>query len=605
MSESYAEYNIDKSLDKDEELLIEGSNRYVLFPIRYQKIWEMYKKAESAFWSAEEIDLSKDWSDWEKLSENERHFIKHVLAFFAGSDGIVNENLSVRFMNDIKPQEAKSFYGFQIAMENIHCVSKDTLIYTSNGYFQIDKLAGQTVNVWNGKNFSETTVYTTSTNAELYRVQLSNGMHLDCTSKHRWVIESSDDFVNTEDLKLGDKIKSYSMHPYHVMPDPTIFNNPHEHGYMSFDTTSESYHPPMFNCRDQYDVPINYSISTKSKWLGGAVKRATINVEDFDKTICWSHHKLAFLENVQLLLTTLNVHSSLTPKPKVNQLELHIDYCNAKVLATFLNITIENTEFNEMESVYNVSISSVTKLNENGPTYCFEEPERHMGVFNGILTGQSETYSILIDQYIKDPQEKYKLLNAINTIPCIKKKADWAVKWIEDKNAPFAMRLVAFACVEGIFFSGAFCAIFWLKERGVMPGLCLSNEFISRDEALHTEFAILLYSMLNNRLPQELIHKMVTEAVEIEDEFINESIPCRLLGMNSDLMSQYIRYVADRLLLQLGYDKFYNVVNPFDFMDRINLEHKANFFEDRNSQYALANVGTDNKNFEFSTEADF
>jgi ribonucleotide reductase beta subunit family protein with ferritin-like domain len=251
-----------------------------------------------------------------------------------------------------------------------------------------------------------------------------------------------------------------------------------------------------------------------------------------------------------------------------------------------------------------IYISSVEPIHCED-TYCFEESENHTGVFNGILTGQSETYSVLIDTYIRDSAEKYKLLNAINTIPCIQKKADWALKWIQDDNSPFAMRLVAFACVEGIFFSGAFCSIFWLKERGVMPGLCLSNEFISRDEALHTEFAVLLYSMLENKLSQEVINSIITEAVEIEDEFINDSIPCRLLGMNAELMSQYIRYVADRLVIQLGYEKIYNVTNPFFFMDRINLEHKANFFEDRNSQYAIANIGNTGDNYEFSTEGDF
>lgn len=310
-------------MNEDEELLVESKNRYVVYPIQYDSIWAMYKLALGSFWTAEEIDLGKDIDDWTKLSDNEKYFIKHILAFFAGSDGVVNENLSSRFMNEVMIPEAKCFYGFQIAMENIH----------------------------------------------------------------------------------------------------------------------------------------------------------------------------------------------------------------------------------------------------------------------------SETYSLLIDTYIKDQEEKNHLLNAIYTIPCIKKKAEWALKWISNQNDSFAHRLVAFAAVEGIFFSGAFCAIFWLKERGVMPGLTFSNELISRDEGLHTEFAILLYTMLKNKLTQETIHYIIKEAVEIENEFITESIPCHMLGMNATLMTQYIKYVADRLVVQLGYDKIYNVTNPFDFMDRIGLNTKQNFFEGRVSEYSRANVG--------------
>lgn len=319
-----------------EPLLDESENRFVLFPIRYNSIWQMYKKAESAFWTAEELDLTKDLDDWEnKLSDNDRYFIKYVLAFFAASDGIVNENLSVRFMNDIKVPEGKAFYGFQIAMENIH----------------------------------------------------------------------------------------------------------------------------------------------------------------------------------------------------------------------------------------------------------------------------SETYSLLIDTYVKDAQEKHHLFNAVKTIPCIKEKAEWALKWIENKEASFAKRLVAFACVEGIFFSGSFCSIFWLKERGVMPGLCLSNEFISRDESLHTEFAVLLYSMLNNKLSEQEVQTIVEEAVKIESSFITESLPCNLLGMNADLMTQYIKFVADRLIVQLGYKKIWDVKNPFHFMDRICLDGKVNFFEHRESNYAKAGIGKAGKtNFSFNVE---
>ena len=308
-----------------EPLLQEDDNRYVMFPIKYQNIWEMYKKQEFSFWRAEEVDLSKDKKFWEQLSSEEQHFIKMILAFFAASDGIVLENLATRFMGEIQVSEARAFYGLQIAMENIHSI----------------------------------------------------------------------------------------------------------------------------------------------------------------------------------------------------------------------------------------------------------------------------TYSLLIDTYIKDPNEKNRLFNALNEFDCIKKKGDWAKKWINDKRSNFATRLVAFACVEGIFFSGAFCAIFWLKKRGILPGLTFSNELISRDEALHTEFAILLYSLLEKKLKKQRIYEIIKEAVEIEKEFILDALPCRLIGMNNVLMSQYIEFVADRLSVQLGYDKIYNSSNPFDFMEMISVQSKTNFFEDRVSDYALSTKEND------------
>lgn len=315
-----------KSVVLEEPLLKERKNKYVLFPIEYDDIWQAYKKAQSVFWVTEEVNLSEDIGQFEKLRPEEQHFIKNVLAFFAASDGIVNENLVERFMNDVQPQEAKSFYGFQIAMENIH----------------------------------------------------------------------------------------------------------------------------------------------------------------------------------------------------------------------------------------------------------------------------SETYSLLIDTYIRDKEEKDKLLNAIETIPCVKKKAEWALKWIQDGDSEFSKRLIAFAAVEGIFFSGSFCSIFWLKKRGLMPGLCFSNELISRDEGLHTSFACLLYSHIKNRLSQETVHELIKEAVEIEKEFITDSLPCNLIGMNADLMKEYIEYVADVLVVTLGYEKIWNTKNPFDFMELISLRIKTNFFEKRVGEYEKAQInGTD------------
>lgn len=307
----------------NELLLQKNNNRFTVFPVRHNDVWKKYKDAVATFWTAEEIDLTKDMDDWEKLSEDEQFFIKNVLAFFAGSDGIVMENLGQRFMNDIEIPEVRLFYGYQLFIEGIH----------------------------------------------------------------------------------------------------------------------------------------------------------------------------------------------------------------------------------------------------------------------------SEVYSLLIDTYISDESEKKHLFEAIDTIPCVAKKAQWALKWIDDDKSSFAMRLVAFAIVEGVFFSGSFCSIYWLKKRGLMPGLTFSNELISRDEGMHTDFAVLLYSMLQNKLTDDEVFDMFKEAVAIEKEFIVKSLPCRLIGMNSDLMEQYIEFVADRLLVQLGHKRIWNSKNPFDFMELISLRVKSNFFEKRVGEYKKANVG--------------
>jgi len=321
---------------ENEVLLRENKDRFVILPINYPAIWEMYKKCEASFWTAEEIDLSDDLKHWDGLNSGERHFISHVLAFFAASDGIVNENLAVNFMSEVQIPEARCFYGFQIMMENIH----------------------------------------------------------------------------------------------------------------------------------------------------------------------------------------------------------------------------------------------------------------------------SETYALLIDTYVKDPVEKDRLFHAIDTIPAVKRKAEWALRWID--NGSFAERLVAFAAVEGIFFSGSFCSIFWLKKRGLMPGLTFSNELISRDEGMHCEFACLLYSMLQNKLPKEEVIKIITDAVEIEKEFVTDALPVNLIGMNAKLMQQYIEFVADRWLSELGCGKYYNTTNPFDFMEMISLQGKTNFFEKRVGDYQKSGVmsaGNDSKSF--SLDEDF
>jgi ribonucleoside-diphosphate reductase beta chain len=320
-----------------EPILQENPNRFVLFPIEHDDIWQFYKKSEASIWTAEEIDLSQDFDDWDnKLSDNDRYFIKHILAFFAASDGIVNENLAENFVREVQYTEAKFFYGFQIMMENIH----------------------------------------------------------------------------------------------------------------------------------------------------------------------------------------------------------------------------------------------------------------------------SETYSLLIDTYIKDKAEKNYLFNAIDNIPCVKTKADWALRWIS--GGGFAERLVAFAAVEGIFFSGSFCSIFWLKKRGVMPGLTFSNELISRDEGMHCDFACLLYNQhLVNKLDKKIVEQIITEAVAIEKEFVSDAIPVNLIGMNSNLMCQYIEFVADRLLLSLGNSKVYNAENPFDFMEMISLQGKTNFFEKRVGDYQKAGILSSKEEAVFSLDDDF
>jgi ribonucleotide reductase beta subunit family protein with ferritin-like domain len=227
------------------------------------------------------------------------------------------------------------------------------------------------------------------------------------------------------------------------------------------------------------------------------------------------------------------------------------------------------------------------------------------GCQNLFETIHSEMYSLLIDTYLSDKKEKYDILHAIQTIPCVQKKAEWALQWIESKEASFAQRLLAFAVVEGIFFSGAFCSIYWLKKRGLMPGLTLSNEFIARDEGLHTDFACLLYGKLNSKLSQEDAHRIIEEAVRIEKQFITEALPCSLIGMNAGLMAEYIEFVADRLTTQLGYQKIFQTKNPMEFMDRIGLENKGNFFETRISVYAKANTQGKAEDKKFAMDADF
>jgi ribonucleoside-diphosphate reductase subunit M2 len=579
-----------------------------------------------------------------------------ILAFFAASDGIVLENLASRFMNDVQVSEARAFYGFQIAMENIHCVTGETKILTDNGYYMIKDLENKNINVWNGEEFSPVEVKYTG-DQEIYKVTLSNGMELDCSPGHKWLIQKGNskhperclcEEIETIDLKIGDIIERY-ITPLIEFEDKDVFLNPYIHGffcgdgsycnnyptiylydkkrdllpYFKYDSIQKSDNPIRFYItnyinKEKFVVPINYCKDVRLRWLEGLLDAdgcVNLNSTKDSTSIQLSSINLKFLQDIQLLLTTLGIQTNIKLNHKAEKRLLpkndgsgdydyymcnncYILYITGKSVNKLIDIgfspkrlkVIYCERLNDTIDISSrIKIVSIDKILESEATYCFNEPKKHRGIFNGILTCQSETYSLLIETYIKDKEEKHKLFNAIENFPCIKKKSDWAQKWIHDNRSSFATRLVAFACVEGIFFSGAFCSIYWLKKRGLMPGLTFSNELISRDEALHCEFAILLYSKLLKKIDKARIHEIIKEAVEIESEFICEALPCKLIGMNSTLMTQYIQFVADRLCVQLGYKKIYNVINPFDFMELISLEGKTNFFERRNDSYALAN----------------
>ena len=586
-----------------DKILTPSESRYVMFPIQDNEIWQMYKKQVDCFWRAEEIDFSKDLTDWnQKLNDDERYFISMILAFFSNADGVVSENLAIKFMNDVQLSEARAFYGFQIAMENIHCVIGSTKILTDKGYSYIQDQVDKKVNIWNGEEFTEVEVKYTGHQA-IFKVELSNGMELDCTSGHKWLIRKGDDTVErieTKDLTIGDIINEYKLPVIQVL-DPDEFMNPYMHGYFCGD---EMYNDSTIINKQLFDVPIHYSVDTKLRWLEGYFD-ATACVYINSASIQTLSNNLPFLKNVQLLLTTLGVHSNIDCAGK------YILFLNGKNVSQLMDLGFQpkKLELVKCEGVVNakdddiiVRVKSIQQISENDATFCFNEPKLHTGIFNGILTGQSETYSLMIDTYIKDKDQQNKMFNAVEHFPCIARKTTWAKKWISDKKSPFSARLVAFAVVEGIFFSASFASIYWLKKRGLLPGLTFSNELISRDEAMHCEFAVLIYSKLSKKLSKKRVYDIIQEAVEIEKDFITEAIPCRLIGMNNKLMCQYIEFVADRLCLQLGYDKIYNSQNPFDFMELISIESKVNFFERTNSEYALANKKMDDDIFEFTAD---
>ncbi len=653
----------------EEPLLTENPDRYVMFPIQDNEIWKLYKKQMDCFWRAEEIDLGKDMMHWKTLTDNEKHFIKMVLAFFAASDGIVLENLGARFMNEVQLAEARAFYSFQMMMENIHCVSGDTKIMTKDGYITIKDKVHSMVEIWNGHEFSKVKVQYTG-EEELLCIRLSNGMELKCTKEHKWLVPNTsgeEERVLAKDLKVGTQMLSFSY------PNPlssNIFQKQHTsckepyiqgyftgsggkryHGKRSIICNAK--HPCEYMNSNYHSQKVDYgsyvvynvesiisknkryvpsdedSIDYKMKWLSGYI--------DANKSFVYSYMSLRTLVQerciflieeepdvlyaIQLMLTTLGLKSVIKQDNAFSGLQIHGSqyysdkqfWCLTLSKACYMDLLKLGLSLYDLhiqpDMYYELTndneplvVEKITELAGTHKTYCFNEPKRHAGVFNGILTGQSETYSLLIDSYIKDKDEKMKLFQALENFPCVQKKAEWAIRWIQDEESSFATRLIAFACVEGIFFSGSFCAIYWLKKRGLMPGLTFSNELISRDEGMHTDFAVTLFHKLNEKVEEDKVHELIENAVEIEKEFICDALPCRLIGMNSELMSQYIEFVADRLLKQLGYQPIFRSQNPFDFMEMISIEGKTNFFEKRNSDYSLADGGDKNKAFDFACD---
>jgi ribonucleotide reductase beta subunit family protein with ferritin-like domain len=695
----------------------EGSDRYTVFPIKFPKLWEFYQQQLSVFWTVAEVKLTDDITDWNnKLNDNEKFFIKNILAFFAASDGIVNENLVVNFYNEVQIPEARSFYAAQMMIESIHCVAPETNILTDKGYFQIKKLKNEEVNVWNGYEFSKVKVLKTSDKDKLYKVVLSNGMELECTSQHKWHIRHGNQkhpenckniIKHTEDLKKDDIIITKWSYPSIDTPDQDEFLNPYTHGFFCGDGSFSNGYPTLYlygdkiklldhlsvssnkdgriqkgipqkrvQCyltntinKDKYVVPINYSKETKLRWLEGYVDAdGCCNYNSKKTSLCLQIVSInkKFLNDVQLMLSTLGVDSNI----KVNNKEgyrllpshndtneykeylcktsyvLYISCYNTKQLYNMgfrpKRVILHTIDQNIKQNKSLIRVVDIIDNNREDETYCFNEPKNHTGIFNGILTGQSEQYSLLIDTYIIDRKEKDILFNAVENIPCVKKKANWALKWIEEgsstvetlpehvksglgalsnktdltdemkaalhfftKSRPsFGQRLLAFVCVEGIFFAGSFCAIYWLKNRGLMPGLSTANEFISRDENTHTEFAIELYKLLDERVDESTVHAIFKEAVDIEKEFVTESLPVSLIGMNCTLMKEYIEYIADRWLILLGYSKIYNTKNPFTFMEMIGLNSKSNFFEVLNSSYLRANSGASEEERQITFDSD-
>lgn len=596
------------SLQKMEPLLTEKQNRFCLFPIQYPEIWDAYKKHKSSFWTAEEIDFSADKNDWEKLNDQEKYFIEHILAFFAGSDGIVLENLITNFCQEIPVPEVRCYYAFQAMIENIHCVTGSTLILTDKGYFPIRSLLGSNVNVWNGESFSNVKIKYTGDD-HIHQVVLGNGMRLDCTKGHEWLLFQYQLRVETQNLKIGNIVASFSYPSKTLEHDICILpGKAYQQGYIA----ARPKEPFVLNeIHVPNTIPLNGTEFTKARWLEGFI-------DGSEKIYTWSEIGFSLkasliyshdtYQMIQLLLIGLKVFSVIRKdgiyihRSDLTYLHQNYGVHFATIDSSYMFISKLVSCITRRKHKWSTEDLTIVEISDKGqppePTYCFCEPKRHTGVFNGILTGQSEAYSLLIDTFVSDPQRRLTLFNAVNEIPCVANKAQWALKYIDPTQNSFAKRLIAFGVVEGLFFSGAFCAIFWLKERGLMTkSLGKSNEWIARDEGLHQEFAVLLYKYIENKVPADEVYEMMRDAVNIEEDFICNSLPCRLVGMNQDLMKEYILFVADRLLVQFGYPKIFHSKNPFPFMNKISLEGKTNFFEQRVTEYVLSSSVTQKESY--------
>jgi ribonucleotide reductase beta subunit family protein with ferritin-like domain len=610
------------------------SDRFVLFPIKHADIWRAYKKASQAYWVTEEIrNLQGDVDDFEnKLTDNQRYFVKMVLAFFASSDGIVNENLLSRFATEVQYPEARQFYGLQAQIENIHCVSGDTHILTSEGHKTIETLVDQEVEVWNGEQFSKTTVRRTSEKAMFTAVRLSNGVTLHCTSQHRWFLEGSENAVFTQDLRIGDKLKHYEL-PFisnlseNRLESPELhglllakgkFNYAHHYGkevgtrkpYIVRLTRDDmrravgSEHLLVVELSGFYaNFPTHFDEATRLGFLRGLLcGPRTFATNDavalhlpiprrFAKTISDEAH--AFFATLGIHCETRVVYDREKGNVVVyldKEELLRAPFAHVRDLWETLPVT-EDAPVIPRKRAVDVYVTG-TKLALPGPSYCFCEPLRGAGTFNCVVTGNSESYSIMIQELVRDPEERTRLFTALETVPSIRKKGDWALRWIEDSESLFGTRLFAFMVVEGLFFAGSFACIQLMNSQGLMPALSFLNQKISVDELSHAAFAAMLYKdhLTNQKPSEELGLSIMKEAVEIEIEFQTTALPCRLIGMNADSMAQYIRHVADTLLVQCGLPRLYHANNPFPFMQMLYVASSTNFFERTNANYNIASV---------------
>jgi ribonucleotide reductase beta subunit family protein with ferritin-like domain len=647
------------------EHMFEDNNKYVLtVPDQYRDVWDLYKKQEGTMWKREEVDVAGDLEAWGQLDDSKRHFIKMILAFFAASDGIVNENLAINFANEIQVSCIRAYYSAQQMVETVHCVTGNTRILTDKGYFPIETLENTKVNVWNGEEFSNVEILYTG-NSEIYKVTLDNGMDLECTPGHKWLIRTDNSEhpecckikkIETKDVKIGDIIGKYDLPIIDCGNDE--FKNPYIHGFFCGDGTYSNNYPLIhlygekkkllkyfeiekFNESDfrirfyitnkinkpKYEVPINENMNNRLRWLEG--------ICDSDGCISYNKNKTAtsiqiasihepFLKNIQLMLTTMGVNARISVMKDEGKTgdygyfetkKCFVMYITCKSVSSLmkigfkpkrLQIILNEDVLESTNSSKLLRILKIEKIHENERTFCFNEPKKHTGIFNGILTGQSETYAALIETYISNDEERDKYFHALENFACIRKKAEWTQKWM-NKDIPFAIRLIAFCVVEGIFFSGSFCAIFWLKDQHInMKGLFSANEFISRDENLHCVAGVTIFKKLKYIPDEQIVSDLFKDAIEHEIQFINEAIPCKMIGMNSDLMSQYIKYVGDMLLSQLGYTKLYNVENPFSFMGRSGMDNISNFHTRRVTEYARSSKIEKIKTVEsFDTSEDF